>query len=161
MSPGKTLRASCHTSLNTAIREATATHGKKPWVVFVTSNEFGTRSVALPPDIFCRAYKLDPERILSVDCFDGDPFDYPEAKWFTDRTASAIESFLANGFWKDNSDLIVTCPTGICLSPSIVSGLGKKYGARVVLHSNKPPKYSNLIIRLITSPEARQPHFGV
>lgn len=145
----KAFRASCHNSLSKAIREAMATHGTNPWVVFVTSNEFGARSFGMTPDVFCKAYKLESKAVATVECFDGDPFDYPEAEWFTAKTAETIHSFLKSGFWDSRADLIVTCPTGICLSPSIVSGLGKKYGNPVVFHSNKPPKLSNLIIKLL------------
>lgn len=123
--------------------------GQKPWVVFVTSNEMGSRALTLSAETVCRAYKLDPDKVLPVECFDGDPFDYPDAKWFTGDTAATIAGFLKRGFAESGADLVVSCPTGICLSPSIASGVGKVFGGEIVLHTNKKPKYSGLIQRLI------------
>ena len=144
-------RASCYNSLNKAIRDATVTHGLKPWVIFVTSNEMGMRSLSLTADVIRSAYKIDDKNMLSIECFDGDPFDYPGATWFSRSTAKTIASFLQSGFWSSGRDLVVSCPTGICLSPSIVLGLNRKHGNPLVLHSSKPPKYSNTIVNFLNS----------
>lgn len=146
---GKTVKAICYQGLNRAIQDSMTTHGKSPWVVFVSSNEIGWRSSHFyNTDLLQKAFKINDKEILSIDCFDGDPFDFPNAQLFTQSKANLIINFLSKGFWQSDKDLIVTCPTGIRLSPSISTGILKKAVGSISLslHPNKPPKISNAIV---------------
>lgn len=149
--PNKVLRACCYSSLGKTIREATITHGLKPWVIFASSNEIGIRSLSFTAEMVKSLYKIEPQKIVSIECFDGDPFDFPNATFFSDKTANIIRSFLDTGFWKASSDLVVSCPTGICISPSIVKSIQDTKGLPIVFHSSKDPKFSPKIIKYMTS----------
>lgn len=150
----KAILATCYQGLNRAIQDSSTTHGKSPWVVFVSSSEVGWRSAQLyNADLLQRAFKIKPKEILSIECFDGDPFDYPNAQLFNQAKAKLILSFLSQGFWNDSSDLVVTCPTGISISPSISTALHKQFGskAKLKLHPTKVPKISNKILNCFLS----------
>ena len=150
----KAILAICYQGLNRVIQSSTTTHGQTPWVVFVSSSEMGWRSAQFyNADLLQKAFKIKPKEILSIECFDGDPFDYPNAQFFTDDKAKLILSFLSQGFWTAKSDLIVTCPTGISISPSISMALQNHCGSKthLQLHPTKIPKISNKIIKCFQS----------
>jgi hypothetical protein len=145
----RTIQAICYQGLNRAIQDSNATHGKPPWVVFVSSSEIGWRSSHFyNADLLQKAFKISPKEILSINCFDGDPFDYPEAELFNQSKAKLIINFLSQGFWNSNQDLIVTCPTGLKISPSISTAISKKspISISLKLHPTKIPKISNQIV---------------
>jgi hypothetical protein len=145
----KAIQAICYQGLNRAIQDSQATHGKTPWVVFVSSSEIGWRSSHFyNPDLLQKAFKINPREMLSINCFDGDPFDYPDAELFNQSKAKLIMNFLSQGFWPSDKDLIVTCPTGIKISPSISTAVFQKAPTPVSLklHPTKKPKLSNQII---------------
>lgn len=150
----KTILATCYQGLNRAIQDSKATHGKTPWVVFISSSEVGWRSSHFyNSDLLQKAFKINSKEILSIECFDGDPFDYPEAEFFSVPKANLILSFLSQGFWNSPQDLIVTCPTGITISPSVSTAIFEHNKRRVHLKLNplKRPKISNRILRCFPS----------
>ena len=147
----QSVRASCYMGLNSVLRDATSTHGSTPWVVLAASNEMSARSAMIDERVLTKSYKIPLENILRIECFDGDPFDYPNATLFSDSTAKQISSFLEKGYWSSGVDLVVSCPTGISISPSIAKGLHERKSDKLnlVLHPTKPPKFSNRILKSI------------
>lgn len=150
----KAILATCYQGLNRAIQDSTTTHGKTPWVVFISSSEVGWRSSHFyNSDLLQKAFKIKPRELLSIECFDGDPFDYPDAELFSPSKANLILSFLSQGFWTQPQDLIVTCPTGITISPSISTAIFEHNKRKISLKLNplKRPKISNKILKCFPS----------
>lgn len=146
----KSVRASCYMGLNEVLRGAISTQGSTPWVVLVSSNEMSARSAMVDERVLNRGYGIPLQNVLRIECFDGDPFDFPTAKLFSEVEAEKISGFLASGYWDSNQDLVIACPTGIRISPSIAKGISEKHSSlQLVLHPNKPPKYCNRILRSI------------
>jgi len=137
--------------LNAVLRDAAAAQGRTPWVVLVSSNEMSARSAMIDERVLTKSYKIPLQDILRIECFDGDPFDYPGATLFSDSTAQQIANFLNRGFWNSEADLVVSCPTGISISPSIAKGLYEKTPHRLglALHPTKPPKFSSRILKSV------------